>query len=251
MSQSLKWSVRSLHVDRASPVPLYYQLAQQIEAAIRSGALAPGAFLDNEVNLAKVLGLSRPTVRQAMLYLTNKDLVSRRRGHGTVVLKEKVHRGVDLTSLYDDLSQEGRHPGTKVLRIEVAQADESVSEALELDPDQPVVYLERLRLADGEPIALMHNYLPAGLIELSARALSRQGLYNLMRDAGIQLGEARQRIGAKKATAAEARALDESRGAALVTMERVAYDTAGRPIEYGQHVYRASRYSFTTTVRAR
>ena len=72
-------------IDRTSPVPLYFQLARHFESAIRSGALKVGTRLENEVQLAETLGLSRPTVRAAFLYLANKGLVVRKRGAGTVV----------------------------------------------------------------------------------------------------------------------------------------------------------------------
>jgi DNA-binding GntR family transcriptional regulator len=239
-----------LSVDRTSPVPMYYQLAEQFETAIRSGALPAGTYLDNEVSLAKWLGLSRPTVRQALMYLSNKELVSRRRGHGTVVLQEKVSRRVGFTSLYDDLMRENRNPVTRVLRAEVVPASDVVIEALDLKANQSVLHLERVRYADEAPIALMHNFLPADLIQVSKSDLEEHGLYSLLRDAGVRLGEARQRISAKNASATEARLLDETRGAALVTMELVACDVSGKPVEFAQHVYRASRYSFSTTLAA-
>ncbi len=113
-----------------------------------------------------------------------------------------------------------------------------------------MICLERIRLADGEPIALMHNYLPAALVHLSSEMLGEHGLYELLRASGVRLGSATQRMSAKNAAAAEARALGVTRGAALLTMERVAYDDTRRPVEYGQHLYRASRYALTTTMPA-
>src|SRR6266699_5591089 len=98
---------RPVSLDRRSPVPLYFQLAQHLETAIRSGALPVGARLDNEVQLAKELGLSRPTVRAAFGYLADRGMVTRKRGYGTVVSREKINRDVELTSLYDDLSRAG------------------------------------------------------------------------------------------------------------------------------------------------
>jgi len=235
-------------IDRASPVPLYFQLAQHFESAIRSGALKAGARLDNEVELAERLGLSRPTVRAAFLYLANKGMVTRKRGAGTLVAKERIDRDVELTSLYDDLAAAGRAPATQVLRNEVGHASDSVARALKLPERALVICLERIRLADGEPIALMHNYLPAALVHLSSEMLAEHGLYELLRASGIRLGSATQRMSAKNATPAEARILHETRGAALLTMERVAYDDSDRPIEFGQHLYRASRYAFTTSM---
>jgi DNA-binding GntR family transcriptional regulator len=236
-----------INIDRTSPVPLYFQLAQHYEAAIRSGALKVGSRLDNEVQLAERLGMSRPTVRAAFLYLSNKGLVVRKRGAGTLVAKESIDRDVELTSLYDDLATAGRAPATKVIRVEVTHANDRVAAALQLPERALVNSLQRIRLADGEPIALMHNFLPAALVHLSIEMLEEHGLYELLRASGIRMCSASQRMCAKNASAAEARTLGENRGAALLTMERIAYDDTGRPVEFGQHLYRASRYAFTTS----
>ena len=237
-----------IEIDRTSPVPLYFQLAQHFEKAIRSGALRAGARLDNEVELAVRLGLSRPTVRAAFLYLSNKGLVTRKRGAGTLVAKEKIDRDVELTSLYDDLVTAGREPSTQVIKNEVSHASDLVAQALQLPAGAMVISLERIRLADGDPIALMHNFLPAALVHLNSEMLAQHGLYELLRASGIRLSSATQRMSAKNASATEARVLNENRGAALLTMERISYDDNGRAVEFGQHLYRASRYAFTTSM---
>ena len=241
--------LRGVSIDRSSPVPLYFQLAQHLEAEIRSGSLPVGTRLENEVALARELGLSRPTVRAAFGYLAERGMVARKRGYGTVVTREKLNRDVQLTSLHDDLIRAGQKPATKVLRNEVAVASESVAAALELPEGSLVICLERIRFADGEPIALMHNFLPAALVRLNDEALETHGLYEILRAAGIALTSATQRMSAKNALAAEARLLDEPRGAALLTMERTVLDDRDRPVEFGQHVYRASRYSLRTSLR--
>ena len=241
--------LRGVSIDRSSPVPLYFQLAQHLEAEIRSGSLPVGTRLENEVALARELGLSRPTVRAAFGYLAERGMVARKRGYGTVVTREKLNRDVQLTSLHDDLIRAGQQRATKVLRNEVAVASESVAAALELPEGSLVICLERIRFADGEPIALMHNFLPAALVRLNDEALETHGLYEILRAAGIALTSATQRMSAKNALAAEARLLDEPRGAALLTMERTVLDDRDRPVEFGQHVYRASRYSLRTSLR--
>ena len=92
-------------IDRASPVPLYHQLAEQLSAAIDTGTLSPGDAFENELALAERLGLSRPTVRRAIGELVTQGLLVRRRGVGTTVAKQMVHRRAELTSLYEDLSR--------------------------------------------------------------------------------------------------------------------------------------------------
>ncbi|MBH1938341.1 GntR family transcriptional regulator [Streptomyces sp. AV19] len=238
-------------MDRSSPVPLYYQLAQQLEAAIEQGGLAPGSLLGNEIELAARLGLSRPTVRQAIQSLVDKGLLVRRRGVGTQVVHSQVRRPLELSSLYDDLETAGQRPATRLLSHTVEPATAQVAAALGVPEGAEVVHIERLRLAHGEPVAHLRNHLPAGLLDLDGDILAETGLYRLMRSAGITLHSARQTIGARAATPEEAGLLGEPTGAPLLTMERTTFDDTGRAVEFGSHLYRASRYSFDFQLLAR
>ncbi|MER6911940.1 GntR family transcriptional regulator [Streptomyces sp. NPDC000594] len=233
-----------LGVDRTSPVPLYFQLSQQLEAAIERGVLTPGSLLGNEIELAGRLGLSRPTVRQAIQSLVDKGLLVRRRGVGTQVVHSQVKRPLELSSLYDDLEAAGQRPATVVLRDTVAPAGASAAAALGVAEGTEVRLIERLRYAHGEPMALLTNHLPAGLLDCDTGALEATGLYRLMRAAGITLHSARQSVGARSADAGQAQKLAEEPGAPLLTMERTTFDDTGRPVEHGSHLYRASRYAF-------
>ncbi|MET4642331.1 DNA-binding GntR family transcriptional regulator [Streptomyces atratus] len=233
-----------LGVDRSSPVPLYYQLSQQLEAAIEQGRLAPGTLLGNEIDLAARLGLSRPTVRQAIQSLVDKGLMVRRRGVGTQVVHSQVKRPLELSSLYDDLEAAGQRPATRVLCNRIEPATARVAAALGFPEGTDVHLVERLRSAHDEPMALLRNHVPAGLVDLGTERLEATGLYRIMRAAGITLHSARQNVGARLATAEEAVQLAEPEGAPLLTMERTTYDDTGRAVEFASHVYRASRYAF-------
>jgi DNA-binding GntR family transcriptional regulator len=233
-----------LSVDRSSPVPLYFQLSQQLEAAIEHGTLTPGSLLGNEIELAGRLGLSRPTVRQAIQSLVDKGLMVRRRGVGTQVVHSQVKRPLELSSLYDDLEAAGQRPATRVLVNTVVPASAEVAAALGVAEGSDVHRVERLRLAHGEPMAYLCNYLPPELLELDSEQMEATGLYRLMRAAGITLHSARQSIGARAATAEEGERLGEPEGAPLLTMQRTTFDDTGRAVEFGSHMYRASRYSF-------
>ncbi len=225
-------------------MPLYFQVAQQIEAMIDEGALQPGARLDNEIQLADQMGLSRPTMRQAIQYLVDKGLLVRKRGVGTQVVHGLVKRPVELSSLYDDLRQGNQAPTTEVLSAGTVPAGDDIAVALRLPPGTLVVALQRLRSARGEPLAIMHNWLPTGLADLSRDRLERHGLYELLRTSGVHMRVASQRIGARAATVNEAKLLCERRGAPLLTMTRTTYDDNGRAVEHGSHVYRPALYSF-------
>lgn len=161
-------------LDRNSPVPLYYQLAQQLEAAIEHGTLAPGNLLGNEIDLSVRLGLSRPTVRQAIQSLVDKGLLVRRRGVGTQVVHSQVKRPLELSSLYDDLESAGQGPTTEVLRNEGVPATADVAAALGVPEGSEVTLLERLRSTHGQPVAFLCNYLPANLLQLDTPGWSRR-----------------------------------------------------------------------------
>ena len=238
-------------LDRASPVPLYYQLAQNMETAIRSGQLSSGSHLENEIELARQLKVSRPTVRRAIAVLANRGLVIRRHGIGTLVVPVQVRRPVRLSSLYDDLAEAGQTPSTRVLAFETVPAPAEVAGSLQLTPGVRVLHLERLREVDGQPIALMRNFLPVGLADIvSENGLKQTGLYRLMRQGGIHLRLGSQSIGARSAQRREARLLAVTAGSPLLTMRRISYDDAGRAVEYGSHAYPAERYSFEMSVVA-
>lgn len=231
-------------LDHTSPVPLYHQAARALEQAIEDGRLPRGSKLESELDLAERLGISRPTMRAALKQLVDKGLLVRRRGIGTMVAPKPVRRAVALTSLYDDLKQAGREPRTRVLALEEVLCPPDVAEHLGLGPTASVLRFERLRVAGSDPIALMHNIVPVGLLEIQKEGLERTGLYDLFRESGIAPHVATQQIGARKAGAEEAELLEIEPGDPVLTMTRIAYDTNGRPIEYGSHRYPAESYWF-------
>ncbi|BBZ03648.1 GntR family transcriptional regulator [Mycolicibacterium chitae] len=236
-----------IDLDRSSPVPLYFQVAQVFEKAIMDGVLKPGERFENELALADRLNLSRPTTRRAIQELVDKGLLVRKRGVGTQVVQAPVHRPVELTSLYDDLARAGQEPATRVLDYAVGPVADDVAAQLNLAAGTEVVTVRRLRFSGGQPLALMTNHLPVNLAP-EREELERSGLYQALRSRGVHIRLARQRIGAKSADRDEAKLLDEKPKAPLLVMERTAFDDSGRAVEYGSHVYRASRYYFDTTL---
>jgi DNA-binding GntR family transcriptional regulator len=235
-------------VNRSSPVPLYFQVAEQIEGAIQEGQLAPGDRIANEMALANHLGLSRPTVRQAIQTLVDKGLLVRKRGVGTQVLKAPIRRTVELTSLFDDLTRRGLRPTTTVLVLELVEANEAARQQLNVSSGEKVWRLERLRAINGEPLALMCNVVPAAVTDLERVDLAQTGLYEHFRAQAINLRVAHQVIGARTVDSREAKLLGGRKGDPVLTMERTSYDDQGRAVEYGLHLYRPDRYAYETTL---
>lgn len=235
-------------IDRGSPVPLYHQLAEQLTAAIESGTLGPGDPFENELAIAERLGLSRPTVRRAIAELVGRGLLVRRRGVGTTVASQVIHRRDELTSLYDDMVRKGQTPHTEVLAFEVGVVDDTASAALGLDPGTPLVRLERLRSVGDTPTALMLNWLPPQFADIGVAELDDGSLYAILRARGVRPVIAHQTIGARRPAARERRLLDLGAGDPLLTMSRRAYAADGSAVEYGDHCYRYDQYAFDVTV---
>jgi DNA-binding GntR family transcriptional regulator len=233
-----------LDLDRSSPVPLYHQIAEQLKQQIQAGRLEPRTMLGNEIELAGQLAVSRPTLRKAIERLVEDGLLARRRGFGTVVVPNRVKRRVSVASLYDDLKSSGRSPSTVVLALAMKPAPENVARALDVAIGAPTMAISRIRYADGAPLALMRNYLPAALISLSSADLETRGLFELLRSSGIEPHAVNEAIGARLSTRSESRSLEMKLGAPVLTLSVVTYDKIGRIIDFGQHTYRADRYSF-------
>jgi GntR family transcriptional regulator len=237
-------------IDRLSPVPLYHQLAEQLSHAITVGELQPGDPFENEIAVAERLQVSRPTVRRAIQELVDQGLLVRRRGLGTTVANSKVHRKFELTSLYDDLLRDRREPRTTVLKHEIG-TNERAASALDLPADTPLLNLTRVRYAGETPLALMRNWLPPALSDLTREDLETQGLYAALRDRGVKPVVAQQSIGARMPTTLERRHLEIRGSQPVLTMTRMAFDSGGKAVEFGDHSYRASDYTIDLMVDER
>jgi GntR family transcriptional regulator len=246
-------SVRELDItlERNSPVPLYYQLAQSIEHAINTGVLAPGDRLENELSLTSRLGLSRPTARQAIQELVNKGLLVRKRGVGTQVVRAQFRRTEALSSLNEDIIKAGKIPSTRLLEFSAGTVDQDVQGAIEAAgvSETEFVKIRRLRLADDVPLAILTNYLPVRF-EITESDLQSKGLYACLRARGVNLKIAHQQISARLMSEEEAELLDEETPAACLTVDRLAYDDLGQFVEFGRHIYHAGHYSIQSSLVA-
>jgi GntR family transcriptional regulator len=246
-------AVRELDItlERNSPVPLYYQVAQSIEHAINTGALAPGDRLENELSLTKRLGLSRPTARQAIQELVNKGLLVRKRGVGTQVVRSQFRRTEALSSLNEDIVKAGKTPSTRLLDFSLGKLDQDIRDAIgdAAPTDTDFIKIRRLRLADDVPLAILTNYLPARF-QITEDDMQSKSLYACLRALGVNLKIAHQQISARLMTEEEAELLDEETPAACLAVDRLAYDDVGQMVEFGRHMYHAAHYSIQSSLVA-
>src|SRR5215471_6136578 len=140
---------------RNSPVPRYHQLKEILREKIRAGELKPGDLIPSERELSETYGISRMTARQAITELVNEGVFYREQGKGTFVTRNKITQQLmRLTGFTEDIRSRGQLPSTKVLVAEMRPASEVVAEKLRISMGQLVFCIQRLRLADGEPLAI-------------------------------------------------------------------------------------------------
>lgn len=236
-------------LDRNSSVPLHAQISEPIAQAILDGKITPGTLIENEVGLAERLQVSRPTARRAMQTLVDKGLLLRRRGAGTLVAPKSQHRLPKITSLMEDLQREGANPSTKVVLYKYRRATSAIAEQLQCPVGAQVVELERLRLRNGVPVALLYNWIPVEIAP-AAEDLAHHGLYQLFNANGITIASTTQSVGAERPTRREAGLLAISTRQPVLSIERTAFDPSGNVIEWGLHAYRGDAYRYESTVLA-
>ncbi|MFC5369259.1 GntR family transcriptional regulator [Arcanobacterium bovis] len=236
-----------ISLDRSLDVPLHEQISYPIQQAIIAGELAPGTLIENELSLAARLRVSRPTARHALQTLVDQGLLLRRRGFGTVVAPKPRHRLQEPSSLFNDIRRAGSVSDTQILRYQKWQADETIARRLECPIGSDVLELERLRLKDGVPVAILYNWLPFQFAP-SPDQLLTVGLYQHLQQLGITIASTRQSVGAQRPKRAVARLLGITTRDPILTIERTAFDAEGKIVEWGYHSYRGDRYQYESTV---
>jgi DNA-binding GntR family transcriptional regulator len=241
--------MHQVQIDRNSPVPLWFQLARELERMISEERLVKGGFLENEIELAEQWQVSRPTLRRAIQELVDSGMLVRQRGVGTQVVNAAPPPRVRLTSLYDELIDAGRKPSTTVIVLEQIVPDRSIADSLGLGPGVPAVHLMRCRSADSQRMAILRTWLrveDAGMLTVSQ--YRTESLYSLLRARNARPHFAVQTIGARTASPIDAALLGLPVGAPLLTLKRVVQNITGVPIEVEENVYDATGYSLEMSV---
>ncbi len=225
--------------------------AKQVYLVLRdrilSGAVAFGAKLPTEHELAEVHDVSRVTVRRALGELARERLIERRRSAGTRVIYRPVLAPMtaDISGMLASLADMGRRTAVKLLSFEYVPAEGAVAQALGVPPDQMLQRSVRVRSADGEAFSYLTTYVPEKIsLTFTRQELASRPLLDLLERAGVKVEHARQRISAGLATPDVAAALGVHMGTPLIELTRVVYDQSGRGVEHLHALYRPDRYAF-------
>jgi GntR family transcriptional regulator len=226
------------------PVPLHHQVYLDLKAALDAGEWRAGDRLPTERDLASRYGCSLITIRRALSELVRESRLERTRGRGTFVLAPRID--VDFAgalSFTEEMQTRGLDPQTRLVAARPEAAGEAVAAALGLELGSPTLYLERLRLADGEPLLLEQVHLPAERFPgLLASDLEGGSLYDLLTERyGVRVAKAREALEPVLLRAREARLLDRPPGSPALLIEGVASTADGTPIEFGRTFVRGDR----------
>lgn len=216
---------------------------------------SPGVQLPPEPELAAELGVSRATLREALRSLEDEGLVRRTRGAGTFVAdRPRVANNLDANfGVTDAIRASGMEPGTVdgSVRVEAASADEA--ERLDLEPGEDVVVVDRVRTADGRPVVLSRDILPARLTgedpPVMAR-LERTSVYEVLeKDLGIAIHHGLATFQPARADGHLATRLEVPKGTLLLYIRQVDFDVAGRPVVSSHEHHLADAFEFSVVRR--
>ena len=224
--------------------PKYWGLKRHLHDLLRS--MPPGTPIPTERSLAAEFDVSRTTVRQALAELTVEGRLLRVQGKGTFVAKPKVAQRLQLSSYTEDMRAQGRQPTSRLLAVVEEAADQELALLLGAKEGSAVLRLRRLRLADGEPMAIETTHLPLGRFRgLTALLESGGSLYRVLRESyQLELGHAEETIETALASPEEAELLGADVGLPMLLLSRHSFDAEGRPVEWVRSIYRGDRYKF-------
>lgn len=207
-----------------------------------------GDSIPPERALAEEFGVARMTVRQALDDLVSEGRLQRHQGRGTFVARPKLAQPLVATSFSEDMRRRGLVPGSRTESMVLVTAGARVGRHLEVSPSEPVLKVVRLRMADGEPMAIETLHTPERLVPgLTGEALEDRSFYQLLDETyGLRIVGGTQTVEATVTSDEESRLLRVPLHSPAFLFERASRSTDGDVVEYVRSVYRGDRYRIVT-----
>ncbi|MCE1228835.1 MAG: GntR family transcriptional regulator [Firmicutes bacterium] len=232
----------------SSQLPRYFLIEQSLLEQIHSNALRPGDTLPSEAKLAEMFGVSRITAKRALDDLVQQGFAYRHQGRGTFVARGRIKDISGYRSFSEEIRAQGREPRSEVLSFREEFPSREILDRLHLEQGSRVYLLKRVRLADGEPVAVESAYLPSRICPaLGKEDMAKESLYQvLQRRYNIVPVWADSEIEAREATREESRLLKLKTKGIVLAARRITYSMNHDVIESVDSVYRADRFTFHT-----
>lgn len=249
--QSLKANLHPMGVlpilNLSSATPLYAQLLEHFHQLIHSGQLQPGDRFPAEMDLAKEYGVARITVRRAIEELVHEGLLVRRQGKGSFVAATKIERElINVRSFSAHIQARGMQPGARVVSVQTHPATARLAETLGVAVGSPVVAIQRVRYANGEPTAVETSFVSLdrcpGIDQVD---FNQNSLYRVLEETyHMKPANSRSTLEMTPATAHEAKLLGIAPGAPLFLMKATVSVADGTVAEHAKNLCRADRFRF-------
>ncbi|RKL66953.1 phosphonate metabolism transcriptional regulator PhnF [Salipaludibacillus neizhouensis] len=233
-------------INKNSPIPIYHQLEEYIKQLIDSGQLVPGDILPSEREYSDKYGISRMTIRQAIINLVNERYLYRVKGKGTFVMEKKFEQDLQgLTSFTEDMKARGMKASSKLIKFKIIPAHLKLAKSLDIQEHDPVYEIVRIRLAEEIPMALERTYISANLVQGLTEEIVQNSLYKYIEDTlHMKIASGTQIIEAAIANEQEVKYLDISDKSPIMLMERSSKLDDQTIFEVVKSSYRADRYKF-------
>ncbi|MGH2457594.1 MAG: GntR family transcriptional regulator [Chloroflexota bacterium] len=233
-------------------LPLHYRIREALRGEIDRSGMKPGDQLPTETELMARFQVSRATIRRGLGDLSREGLLYRRAGKGTFVAERRIELDLNgLTGFVEDMLTVGLKASARVLEIKPIVAPGEAAAKLRLSEGDRVVRIQRVRLADEQPVSLDITYLPERIgARVAQEDLRIHPIFSLLEGHyGIALGAADYRVEAASADRFVARHLDVATGAPILLIERTSYAVDGLPVDYEKLYYRGDKLRYRLTLR--
>ncbi|MBS4219033.1 GntR family transcriptional regulator [Bacillus sp. FJAT-49711] len=245
----MKGKVLGKVLDNTSVIPLYYQLQEILKENIESRVWRPEEAIPSENQLMKDYNISRNTVIKAIENLVQEGVLIRIQGKGTFVSKPKFEQSLSgFYSFSKIMKESGIEPRDEITSFKVVSAKYSVAEHLQIEEGDPVIELRRIRYADNEPMILETSYVPEQYFPgLKREPLEQSSLYDLMQNEyGIYVIKAKEIFEPVLIREYESKLLQVEVGFPALLLDRIAYDSTEKPVEFCRSIVRGDRCRFYT-----
>ncbi len=237
-------------INKQSPLPIYYQIIEDLKNRIEQQEFNPGDMIPSERELSEGYNVSRMTVRQAITNMVNDGHLYRERGKGTFVSERKIEQPLQgMTGFTEDMKQRGMTASSKLLVFKTIPIPQDIATKLQLDMDQQVYEIKRIRYADHKPMAVETTYIHTALIPDLSEDLVQGSLYDYIENTlKLEIEKASQMIEATIADQHLSNLLEIPPSSAILHMERQSFLKDGRAFEVVKSAYRADRYKFISDI---
>ena len=235
-------------------LPLALQTQRHLLNLIENGIYQPGEQLPSEANLATQLGISRPTLREALLNLEREGIITRKHGVGTFVAPGglRLESGLErLESILELATRKGLQLKFDALQVRKEPADSDLADKLQVTPGTPLTNIHRVIVADRMPVAYMFDVAPVSILSpADVDERFKGSVLDLLRQKqGLQIAQAVADIVVLNADAFLADKLDIEPGQAVLLLEETLFDQEGEAVEFSRNYFVPEFFRFRVVRR--